>query len=205
MHLQAAISAGAVAFYMTRPRHSISLLAGLILLVSLPVGEAVAWQSGGDTVAVRADTAAVDTSRRVVPGSALLRSAVIPGWGQFYTKHPLKGGLMMAAQGTFIGMALRADGRVKDLTVERQAATDQAVLGVFEGDIEWWRGERRRWILWAFGLWLYSMADAFVDAHLFNFDEIEPQFEISTQPPGATSPTAGLWLGIRIKLWRPPR
>lgn len=202
MHLQAAISTGAVALYMTRPRHSTSLLAGLILLVSLPAGEAVAWQSGGDTVAVRADTAAVDTSRRVVPGSALLRSAVIPGWGQFYTKHPLKGGLMMAAQGTFIGMALRADGWVKDLTVERQAATDPSVL---ENDIEWWRGERRRWILWAFGLWLYSMADAFVDAHLFNFDEIEPQFEISTQPPGATSPTAGLWLGIRIKLGRPPR
>lgn len=202
MHLQAAISTGAVALFMTRPRHSISLLAGLILLVSLPAGEAVAWQSGGDTVAVRADTAAVDTSRRVVPGSALLRSAVIPGWGQFYTKHPLKGGLMMVAQGTFIGMALRADGWVKDLTVERQAATDPSVL---ENDIEWWRGERRRWILWAFGLWLYSMADAFVDAHLFNFDEIEPQFEISTQPPGATSPTAGLWLGIRIKLGRPPR
>ena len=202
MHLQAAISTGAVALYMTRPRHSTSLLAGLILLVSLPAGEAVAWQSGGDTVAVRADTAAVDTSRRVVPGSALLRSAVIPGWGQFYTKHPLKGGLMMVAQGTFIGMALRADGWVKDLTVERQAATDPSVL---ENDIEWWRGERRRWILWAFGLWLYSMADAFVDAHLFNFDEIEPQFEISTQPPGATSPTAGLWLGIRIKLGRPPR
>lgn len=202
MHLQAAISTCAVAFFMTRPRYSISLLAGLILLVSLPAGEAVAWQSGGDTVAVRADTAAVDTSRRVVPGSALLRSAVIPGWGQFYTKHPLKGGLMMAAQGTFIGMALRADGWVKDLTVERQAATDPSVL---ENDIEWWRGERRRWILWAFGLWLYSMADAFVDAHLFNFDEIEPQFEISTQPPGATSPTAGLWLGIRIKLGRPPR
>lgn len=202
MHLQAAISTGAVTLFMTRPRHSISLLAGLILLVSLPAGEAVAWQSGGDTVAVRADTAAVDTSRRVVPGSALLRSAVIPGWGQFYTKHPLKGGLMMAAQGTFIGMALRADGWVKDLTVERQAATDPSVL---ENDIEWWRGERRRWILWAFGLWLYSMADAFVDAHLFNFDEIEPQFEISTQPPGATSPTAGLWLGIRIKLGRPPR
>jgi len=184
---------------------SFSLLAGLILLASLPAGEVVAWQTGGDTVAVWADTAAVDTSRRVVPGSALLRSAVIPGWGQFYTKHPLKGGLMMLVQGAFIGMALRADGRVKDLTADRQTATDQAVLGVLEGDIEWWRGERRRWILWAFGLWLYSMADAFVDAHLYNFEEIEPQFEISAQPPGAASPTLGLWLGIRIKLGRPPR
>lgn len=183
-------------------RFSFWLLAGLILLTGLPGGRASARQDPVRAERGRAAQADTDTSRRVEPGPALLRSAVLPGWGQFYTRHPVKGGLMMAAQVAFIGMAVRADGRVKDLAGLRNSAFPPSSL---EDDIESWRSERRSWIIRAFGLWLYSMADAYVDAHLHHFDEEEPQFEFSTVPPRSTTVEKGFWLGFRIMLGRPDR
>ena len=109
---------------------------------------------------------------------------------------------MIAAQAAFIGMAVRADGRVKDLAGLRNSAFPPSSL---EDDIVSWRSERRSWIIRAFGLWLYSMADAYVDAHLHHFDEEEPQFEFSTVPPRSMTVEKGFWLGFRIAFGRPDR
>ena len=175
------------------------LVAGSILLAGMRAGPTCAQQ---EPVQAESGRAEADTSRRVVHGAALIRSAVFPGWGQFYTGHPVKGGLMVVVQAAFIGMAARADGRVKDLVGQRSL---DPVSPTLEEDVESWRSERRTWILRAFGLWLYSMADAYVDAHLYDFDEEEPQFEFSiTQPVSMTGGT-GMWLRLRIPLKNPER
>lgn len=132
--------------------------------------------------------AEADTILAVTPGGAFLRSAVLPGWGQFYTRHPLKGVLFMGAEAVLIGYAIRADARVKDL----------AAAGASTGGLDLWRTRRRKSILWAIGLWLYSIADAYVDAQLFYFDSEEPQFDIEPVPPPDGRGSAGIWVGIRI-------
>lgn len=162
----------------------------LFLLVVLPAGQVSAWQKTEveqDSTVARAEA---DTSRRVIPGSALLRSAIVPGWGQFYTGHTVKGGAMMLAEGILVGMAIHYDGRVKDLA----SAGDPA------GEIERWRSKRRQSIVWAVTLWLYSMADAYVDAHLYYFDEEEPHFGISLEIPDTRDRSYRVWIGFTIPL-----
>ncbi|RKY59747.1 MAG: hypothetical protein DRP94_02640 [Candidatus Latescibacterota bacterium] len=82
------------------------------------------------------------------PEGALLRSAILPGWGQWANGHPVKGLMLEVAEVVLAGMAWR----------------------------EWKAGHPRRrntFILWWLGARLYGMADAYVDAHLRGFDEGE--------------------------------
>lgn len=134
--------------------------------------------------------AEADTLHRVIPGGALLRSAVLPGWGQFYTRHPLKGVLIMGVEAALIGYAVSADTKVKDF----------AAAGVSSDELDLWRNKRRKSILWAVGVWLYSMADAYVDAHLYDFDSNEPHFDIEPVPPPAGYGSIGIWVGIKIPI-----
>ncbi len=133
-----------------------------------------------------AGAARSDSSHVVTPGGALLRSAILPGWGQIYTGHKVKGVAMIIADATIIGLAIHADTRVKDLAVP---GGDQLVL-------EEWRNKRENRILLAVGLILYSMADAFVDAHFHDFDSDDARFGVEVEPP----PGNGLAPGIRISL-----
>lgn len=183
----------------------ILLVSGLILLAGMPAdtayaNPAYAQQEPDPRQRERAEPAEVDTSRKVEPGAALLRSAVFPGWGQLYTGHTVKGGLMMVVQAAFIGMAVRADSQVKDLVGRRSLDPAPPTL---ENDIEAWRSDRRTWILRAFVLWIYSMADAYVDAHLYYFNEDEPQFDLYVKPPASVAEEFGIWLGLRIPIGSP--
>ncbi len=178
--------------------YSSLIVAGSLLLAALPVQKVDAMQDPDPGTSLELLTAEPDTSDSIKPGSALLRSAIYPGWGQIYTQHPIKGGLMIIMQTAFIGMAINADSKVKDLVARKSL---NSLPPSMEDEIESWRTERRTWILRAFGLWLYSMADAYVDAHLHNFDEVEPKFEIEVDPPGVSAAGAGLRLQLRIPIF----
>ena len=171
------------------------IAAGFLLLAAIPAQRADARQDPGPGTGQELLSAEPDTTDSIKPGAAMLRSVVFPGWGQIYTRHPIKGGLMIIMQTAFIGMAIKADNQVKDLAA-RQSLYDFPPQ--LEDEIESWRTQRRTWILRAFGLWFYSMADAFVDAHLHNFDEVEPKFEFEVDPPGISPAGAGLRLQLRI-------
>ncbi|NPA80123.1 MAG: hypothetical protein GXO29_03635 [Thermotogae bacterium] len=110
-----------------------------------------------------ADTAASDTADTLVrrdrfvksPTAAALRSAIIPGWGQFYNGAPLKGiflgGLtLLATSYTAYRYALmRSAGEYSyELTTNFLAAL---IVNV--------------------AVWGYTVADAFVDAYLYGFEE----------------------------------
>ncbi len=178
-------------------RYSPLIVAGYLLLAAVPAQKVDARQDPGRGTRQERLPAESDTSDSIKPGAALLRSAVYPGWGQIYTEHPIKGGLMIILQTAFIGIAINADNKVKDLAARRSLYSFPLPLA---DEIENWRTERRTWILRAFGLWLYSMADAYVDAHLFNFDEVEPKFEFEVDPPGVSADGAGLRLQLKIPI-----
>jgi len=175
---------------MTSRRTSIALL---LVLVALP--SITSAQSPERPTSVMADSA-----QAIVPGRAILRSAVMPGWGQFYVGRPFKGVLLGAGALYTVGMTVRAHGRVGDLAGLRTGLADP----LLDDRIESWRAERRRWSLWIAGVWIYAMLDAFVDAHLHDFDAVEPDFK----PPEAmliAGSATPLYVGLRFPLGRSRR
>jgi len=117
------------------------------------------------------------------PTGALIRSAVFPGWGQFYTKHYIKGGLILCLESGLIVSALIEDKKAQDV-----------YLTGYEEYLE--RMDRRNgYIWWTVGVVAYSMLDAYVDAHLFNFDEDDVSISIEPSPD-----TGGVRFSLRVPI-----
>ena len=103
----------------------------------------------------RAEPAATDSLQRPDPRGALLRSAVLPGWGQYYNGKPWKALGFGAAAAGFLTAALvehRSPGRAQSPEERRD------------------RAGRRNTRFFYLGLTTTLAAlDAYVDAHLANF------------------------------------
>ncbi|MBN1542360.1 hypothetical protein JW992_09465 [candidate division KSB1 bacterium] len=103
-----------------------------------------------------ADSAAAITKS---PSGAMMRSLVLPGGGQFYNDKWLKGLAIAAAE----------IGCIANAVVQNQYAVREEIP--YYREI--YRDRRNLSFWWLAGIILYSMADAYVDAHLYNFDESE--------------------------------
>ena len=119
-------------------------------------------------VVLSAETDA-DSSSVKDPTAAMLRSAFVPGWGQFYNGKWLKGTVIAGVE---IGLITNA---VVLHQYMKQAETQA------DRDFYW---DNRNLSLWWLGASiLYSMADAYVDAHLSDFDGgPELSFQHRTKP-----------------------
>jgi hypothetical protein len=139
-----------------------------------------------------------DSTGTIRPGAAMLRSALLPGWGQLSTGHLFKAAWVAAAGATFVTLTVRADNRVSDLADRRGSVLDPVARSALEADIEAWRVERRRWLVWSATLWIYAVVDAYVDARLHDFDAEEPRFQLTLRAPGigARTPSLGLQLNL---------
>ncbi len=93
------------------------------------------------------------------PSGALLRSLVVPGWGQLYNGKYLKALVYAGAQVSF-AYAIH----VQNNRYHYYQNIDQDYLA------EFYRDDRNRMWWWLFGVTLLSIGDAYVDAHLWNFD-----------------------------------
>ena len=104
------------------------------------------------------------------PTGAMLRSAVLPGWGQFYNDEPLKGVLYGVVE---IGL-------LAWLIAENAAMKDADETGDTQSyDLHY---ETRLSLIWyTSGAWLIGMLDAYVDAYLFSFEAENSDFESETQ------------------------
>lgn len=91
------------------------------------------------------------------PTGAMLRSLALPGWGQWYNGKRFKA---VVVAGVEVGL-------VVDAIVQNQLA---AASEDFYSR-EFYRNNRSLAIWWLGAAILYSMADAYVDAHLFDFDD----------------------------------
>jgi len=87
------------------------------------------------------------------PWGAALRSAILPGWGQYYTASYWKAAGYLLADGYLVYRIRQADLRYR----QSKAAAD--------------RNERSKFS-WYFGLaYLITMADAYSGAYMYQFDE----------------------------------
>jgi hypothetical protein len=100
------------------------------------------------------------------PWGAVLRSAVIPGWGQIYNESYIKAPVIWGAAAWFIyAWHFYNDDyqRYRDLYRQNPGAA------VYRDNRELFRDERDMFAIYLGLLYLMNLVDAYVDAHLFDF------------------------------------
>jgi len=105
--------------------------------------------------------------------SALWRAALIPGWGQIYNHEYGKAGMLyMGLIGSVISYYSRQKMVEYHLVNLHQArkANDYDAITIAEEDVLFFRKKRNQYIWSSTLFYLYSLADAAVDAMLHNFD-----------------------------------
>jgi uncharacterized protein DUF5683 len=121
--------------------------------------------------AAHAGTHADSTRHREPPYRVMLRSAVLPGWGQAYNGKYWKTVIVVGGEGFLIYKALQELGKENDAI---------ALLSTLEpGTPEYDAAQEARdthynlkvnYIWWTIAAHLLQMADAYVDAHLADFE-----------------------------------
>jgi len=98
-----------------------------------------------------------DTTHRIRPMGAFLRSLLVPGWGQAATGRHVTGAVFATWEGVSAMMTLKAQSELNYLRETRSSLIDAK------------KQEVQDWIvLWVFNH-LFSGAEAFVSAHLQDF------------------------------------
>ena len=104
------------------------------------------------------------------PGRAMLYSAFIPGGGQVYNRQYLKAGLVVGVEGYLLYSILAQDAKVKDYKSKLNKELDGWQYQQYLDKRDESR-ERRTSDIWWLGIArALSVIDAFVDAHLADFE-----------------------------------
>ncbi len=103
------------------------------------------------------------------PSTALLRSAVLPGWGQFYNDEPLKG--------IFFGTLELG---LLSWLIAEHFASEEARINNDDPAYQIHRQRRLDLIWYTSAAWLFGMLDAYVDAYLYSFSTENEVFERET-------------------------
>ncbi len=114
------------------------------------------------------------------PLKAAILSCLIPGGGQLYNGEYLKSGLVLAVEGSFIGLAMYHH-------LEAEKYYDRYEVSFSDSDYnEYVKYYERRQsdFFWIGTIVFLSAIDAYIDVHLFDFDEkknkIHLKFENNT-------------------------
>ena len=133
---------------------------------------------------------AADSLPPTTPFLALLRSMVLPGWGQLVVGRPQRAAFYFAAEGTFMFMALRANEKLKAAREIEEVMEDPQEDGDPRTLAESRARQRENWLVLAGFIAFLSGLDAWVSTHFWDF---EPR--IGLPPDG----TPGLALSIPVK------
>ena len=125
-------------------------------VISLPDSIAQSESFSPDTAAINSDTVKV---KRHSPSGAMWRSMALPGWGQLYNRKYLKAAVYGGGEIAILYSSLVQHRRYKQAREDE----DWTAADFYEND-----RNRLRW--WLAGLILFSMGDAFVDGHLWDFE-----------------------------------
>jgi hypothetical protein len=105
------------------------------------------------------------------PALAVAFSLALPGGGQLYTANYLKAGAFAGGIGYLGYRYLDEDRKVR------------AAVTYEDWDHHYERRRLYQW--WGVGVWIFSLADAYVDAHLYKFDDqSEPGVALVPCPGG---------------------
>ncbi len=99
------------------------------------------------------------------PRGAVIRAAVFPGWGQWYNGKKFKAVLAFGTEVGFLSASIWHNQRVVTRLGDEYTEDYKKEYREFHLNM------RNQYIWYLAGAILYAMADAYVDAHLHEFDE----------------------------------
>lgn len=145
----------------------------------------------------RAEEDEAPRGRFDAPAWVMLRSALIPGWGQAKNGEWFKVLLAVGLEATF-AERLRFEHCMVQRYEQRLLWAEERGAGEIELDQLRWKVEkhenhRRDFIWWTSMLVVLSMGDAFVDAHLKSFD-----VQLQTEPAEDDPPAQGTHLRVGL-------
>lgn len=122
---------------------------------------------------VKKDSKPVKFRMTKSPMTAVLYSALLPGLGQFYNKSYWKIPLI-ALIGGYFGYEIVKNNNdflsYRDLYESSQTTANPSGNQLLKTYREFYRDQRDQFILYFGIMYLINLADAYVDAHLFDFD-----------------------------------
>lgn len=113
------------------------------------------------------------------PWGAVLRSSILPGWGQIYNHSYWKAPIIWGAIGWFSYNWVLNDRNYKNY---KNLYTKSVVSGqenfLYKRIRDFYRDQRDLFAIYIGLTYLLNMVDAYVDAHLYNFDLLTSNNEI---------------------------
>jgi len=103
-----------------------------------------------------ADSVVIEKPKTKSVNGALFRSALIPGWGQWYNGKKLKTLLVLGGEAALIANAVSQHQKAK----QSQSDAERA----------FYQDNKSKWIWYTAAVYLLNILDAVVDAHLYDFD-----------------------------------
>lgn len=102
------------------------------------------------------------------PWGAVLRSALLPGWGQFYNESYWKIPIVWGILGYFVSVWIEQN----DLY---QTNKDKYILSDYKDNTalanrDFYRNQRDQFAVYIGLAYFLTLVDSYVDAHLFDFD-----------------------------------
>jgi hypothetical protein len=180
---------------MSRTVRRVALCVALMTCLAA-VGAAQNVEGGRDTVAIavpdtlRPQTDGTSARETKSPWGAVWRSAVLPGWGQYYTEHYWKIPIVVGVSGFLIYGIVSENKQylqyadAYDASITPDNPSGDLTLKSYR---EYYRDRRDTYAVWMLVTYLVQLADAYVDAHLYDFDVSDDLSASITVLPGAAS------------------
>ena len=138
-----------------------------------------------------ARVAVADSVQGVSPRGAFLRSLVLPGWGQSAVGSPGRGAVYFGMEAGSLWMWHKSRAKLRDARAVERQLREEGTLDLRENTktVASREGQVEDWATISIFLLLFSAADAFVAAHLADFDE-----RVGAGP----APTGGVSLRLSV-------
>lgn len=105
--------------------------------------------------------------RKKMPLKAAVFSCIMPAGGQLYNGKLLKSGFVFVIEGSFIGLAIHHHNKAEKYYDRYKASLSVSDYSEYVKYYE----KRQSDLFWIGTIIFLSAIDAYVDAHLFNFEE----------------------------------
>lgn len=143
----------------------------------------------------------------VDPTTAVLVTPLFPGWGQLYSRSSWRAALAFGTEMYFWSNLIARDQRARRDRDFARNFVEGTVNYDYYNDVaqEDWN-QMRDFAWWSGGALLIIALDAYVGAHLFNFDQdpipVPNRWEDAFDPPGAGLPGASGGPSLTVFQWR---
>lgn len=165
-------------FRSVKPTHQMQLLQVSLIVLLLFFSIHASFAQGTENSTVPEQKAPeTEEIKLVSPIGAMVRSAVFPGWGQFYSRSYFRGSLtVLGIGGSAIGalLAQRSFGNRYNSYAAYASENPHDETGVFERyDYANQRYKLRTFFMYTgIGIWVYSLIDSYVSSNFYNAETL---------------------------------